>query len=416
MVLFEISWVKISIQSSRRQGASIMNAKKLEGIQKLLNEMVDTSYVAGVNCMMLHKGKEIGYYEAGYSDLKTKKPLTRDTIFLLYSMSKPITAAAAMLLLEQGKFDLLDPVEKYIPSFKGQMVGTQNGLVPCEKPVTIKDLLCMTAGITYGNDFNRNGIEVNAVFEEIKEKLLSDECMTTRAFADRIGQIPLAFQPGSKWEYGACADVLGAVIEVIANQPLSEFIEENLLNPLEMKDTGFYVPEEKQNRLSKVYEETDKGLVQYNGNHLGILIDMNRKPRFESGGAGLVSTIDDYSHFATMLLNKGEYKGRNILSPSTVKFMTTSELLPKLNQDVATWDGLKGHTYSNLLRIMNAPELAVFCGSKGEYGWDGWLGPYFANDPAHDLTFIMMQQKINTGTTPYTRKLRNVVASAIEEL
>jgi len=250
-----------------------MDISKLNGLQNIMNEMVEFQYVAGINCLVMQKGKEIAYYEAGYADIKNQKPIKRDTIFLLYSMSKPLTAAAAMVLMERGVIDLLDPIEKFIPAFRGQQVLVNGSLVSAERPVTIKDLLSMTSGILYGNDINHTGIKTEALFEEIRTKLLSDEPITTKEFAKRIAKIPLAFQPGSKWEYGAGADVLGAVIEAVANRPLGEFLEENLFRPLEMVDTGFYVPDEKQSRLSKVYEDTNKGLIEYDGNHLGILIN-----------------------------------------------------------------------------------------------------------------------------------------------
>ena len=211
-----------------------------------------------------------------------------------------------------------------------------------------------------------------------------------------------------------------------------------------MEDTDFWVPEKKRERLAKVYmtrevNQTKVGqtkekeaiqenskveqrksklereyLEEYNGNNLGILISMDQKPHFESGGAGLVSTIDDYSRFAQMLMNKGRFKNTCILASKTVEYMTTCQLNPTLDKDVAMWDSLRGHSYGNLMRIMTHPELAVFNGSKGEYGWDGWLGPYMANDPTNEITFLMMQQKTDTGTTSYTRKLRNIVSASIE--
>lgn len=390
-----------------------MNQEKLGAVQEILNEMVETSYVAGVNCLILEKGKEVAYYEAGYADLKEKKPLKRDNLFLLYSMSKPITAVATMLLMERGKIDLLDPVEKFIPAFKGQQVIENGECVPCKKPITIKDLLSMTSGILYGNNIEVTGLKMDALFEDVKARLLSPNAYTTLEFAEHVGSIPLAFQPGSHWAYGASADVLGAVIEVVAGKSFGEFLKENIFMPLGMVDTGFEVPEEKRNRLAKTYQQGKEGLEEYTGNNLGILISMEKKPRFESGGAGLVSTIDDYSHFAQMLLNKGEFKGVHILAPKTVEYMTNCKLPDFLDQEVATWDSLRGHSYGNLMRMMNRPELAIFNGSKGEYGWDGWLGPYFSNDPTNQITFLMMQQKTDTGTTPYTRKLRNIVAASL---
>lgn len=390
-----------------------VNKERLSGIQEIIEEMVDTSYVAGVNCMVLEHGKEMCYYEAGYADLIAQKKLTRNTLFHMFSMSKPVTAAATMYLLERGKIDLLDPVEKFIPDFKGQRVAVNGKQIESLRPVTIKDLLTMTSGIAYGNHDHQTGIETDMLFDEVKENLLGDHPYTTLQIAQRLGKIPLAFQPGTHWLYGASADVLGAIIEVVSGKSFGTFLSDTIFKPLEMVDTGFNVPEEKKARLSKVYEGTNEGLKEYTNNHLGIMINMEKKAAFESGGAGLISTIDDYSHFTQMLLNKGEFEGNRVLAPKTVEFMTSCYLPTAFDHEIAAWDSLIGHSYGNLMRILREPGLAVLNGTKGEYGWDGWLGTYFSNDPVNGVTLLMMQQRTDTGTTLYSRKLKNIVASAL---
>lgn len=390
-----------------------MNKEKLDRLQGVLDEMVETSFVAGVNCLVLEHGKEVGYYEAGYRDLKSRKSLSRDTIFLLYSMTKPITAAVTMLLMEEGRVDLLDPVSKYISGFRNQKVIQDGKMVPTYKEVTIKDLLSMTSGIVYGGIETLVEEEMGKVFERINEKLLGEAAYTTLQVAEQIGRCPLKFQPGTKWQYGASADVLGAVVECVSGMKFGEFLKQRIFEPLEMKDTAFYVPEEKKERLSKVYQVVEGELVEYRGNHLGIMTDMPKYPKFESGGAGLVSTIDDYARFATMLMNKGTYNGRRILAPKTVEYMTSCHLDEKV-KTYYNWDSLAGYSYGNLMRVMIDSGLAVINGTNGEYGWDGWLGPYFMNDPVHKLTILMMQQRTDSGTTAYTRKIRNIVAGALE--
>lgn len=390
-----------------------MEGKTLERIQDLLNEMVESSYVAGASCMILERGKEQGYYEAGYADLSAQRAISRDTIYLMYSMTKPITAAAVMMLMEEGKLDLLDPVQKYIPGFRDQQVAESGKYVPASRPVTIKDLLSMTSGLVYGGEASIAETKMEEVFEDIKGKLLTKEAYTTLEVADKIGRNPLNFQPGEHWQYGTSADVLGAVVECVSGRQFGEFLEERIFQPLEMKDTGFYVSKDKKHRLSKVYEEVNGELREYHGNHLGIMIDMAKYPSFESGGAGLVSTIDDYAKFATMLLNEGKYEGKRILAPKTVGYMTHCRLNETQQKDLV-WENLPGFSYGNLLRVMVDARLAVMNGSNGEYGWDGWLGPYFANDPKHQVTVLLMQQRTGTGTTSYTRRLRNIVAAAME--
>ena len=386
-----------------------LNRTKLARLADVLQEMVDTGFVAGVTCMVLQDGEEQCYYEAGFQDSANRIPIARNTIFRLYSMTKPITSAAVMMLLEDGKLDLLEPVSKYLPGFLNQTV-IRNGMeTPVSRPVTIQNLLNMTSGLTYDGQNCVTEVRTGALFQEAADKLSSPHPLSTVEFLNRLGKIPLAFEPGEKWQYGASADVLGAIVEIVSGMRFGEFLEKRIFAPLGMKDTAFYVPQDKQSRLSKVYEATPDGLKTYHGSHLAVQNRMERNPAFESGGAGLVSTIDDYAAFAQMLLQNGSC----LLSPKTVEFMTGSRLMPALQNDVNRWESMPGYTYANLLRIMTNPEIAVSMGSRGEYGWDGWLGPYMTNDPANRLTLLIMQQKTGSGTTEYTRKIRNVVFSSL---
>lgn len=392
-----------------------MKTQKLERLGELATEMVETGYVAGVNCMVLQHGRELAYYEAGYRDVAGNKKMTRDTIFRLYSMTKPVTSAAAMILLEEGKIDLLDPVSKFLPGFQNQYVIENGVKIPVTKPATIQNLLNMTSGLVYPGEGNPAEIRNTPLMEEIIAKLSTPEALKTVDIANRIGELPLAFMPGTTWQYGLSADVLGAVIEVVSGMSYGEFLKKRIFEPLGMQDTAFYVPAARQDRLAKVYRETEDGLVEEHFSHLGIQNTMEREPAFESGGAGLTSTIDDYARFTQMLLQKGEYQGRRILSQETVRFMTTAHVSAQQQRGVETWESLAGYTYGNLMRIMTSPESAGGLGSLGEYGWDGWLGTYMMNDPAHDMTFLMMYQRTDSGTVGYSRKMRNVLFAALEE-
>ena len=392
-----------------------MKTQKLERLGELATEMVETGYVAGVNCMVLQHGRELAYYEAGYRDVAGSKKMTRDTIFRLYSMTKPVTSAAAMILLEEGKIDLLDPVSKFLPGFQNQYVIENGVKIPVTKPATIQNLLNMTSGLVYPGEGNPAEIRNTPLMEEIIAKLSTPEALKTVDIANRIGELPLAFMPGTTWQYGLSADVLGAVIEVVSGMSYGEFLKKRIFEPLGMQDTAFYVPAARQDRLAKVYRETEDGLVEEHFSHLGIQNTMEREPAFESGGAGLTSTIDDYARFTQMLLQKGEYQGRRILSQETVRFMTTAHVSAQQQRGVETWESLAGYTYGNLMRIMTSPESAGGLGSLGEYGWDGWLGTYMMNDPAHDMTFLMMYQRTDSGTVGYSRKMRNVLFAALEE-
>ncbi len=392
-----------------------MNRKKLERVGEIAQEMTDSGFVSGVSCMVIQKGEEQCYYEAGYRDISAGLKMTRDTIHRLYSMTKPVTAAAVMLLLEEGRIDLLDHVSDYLPGFRNQYVWDCGVAVPVTRPMTIQNLLNMTSGLVYLGEGNPAEVRSERLVEEIKEKLLTDSALTTREIADRIGQIPLAFMPGESWQYGLSADVLGAVVEVVSGMRFGEFLSKRIFEPLGMTDTGFYVPQDKQKRLAKVYRETEKGLEEEKDCHLGIQNKMERQPAFESGGAGLCSTIDDYAKFTQMLLGHGTYQGVEILSPRTVAYMTTAHITSAQRRGLESWESLAGHSYGNLMRIMTAPEEAVYLGSKGEYGWDGWLGTYMTNDPVHDMTMLVMIQRCDAGITGYTRRMRNVVFASLDE-
>ena len=393
-----------------RKGAAMRDKQKL--IQDAMDRAVANKEIAGVNMLVFHQGKEEYYAQSGYSNLDKKRPMDRDTICHLYSQTKPITAAATMLLLQDGVIDLNQPVGDFIDSFKEQTCLIDGNIekVPSDKHVRIIDLLNMTSGLVYPGLGTRAEAATTLLFTDGINRLNSDDQLTTMEFAERIGTFPLQFIPGSFFQYGTSADVLGAVIEKVSGQKYGEFLQERLFDPLEMVDTGFYVPKDKLPRMSEIYKKHQGKLVSFDGDHLIIRSDGGFN-RFESGGAGLFSTLDDYMHFGQMLLNNGTYKGKEILTPETVKFLTCSSLTPMQQRAFDNWQGLEGYTYGNLMRVMTNPEQAVLISHKGEYGWDGWLGAYFMNDPATQTTFIMLTQMYDYATGPLTRKLRNIIFS-----
>lgn len=390
-----------------------MKKETKEKLQNVLEKAVAAQEAAGGNLLVLKDGQEVCYVEAGMADKEEGKPITRDSIYRLYSMSKPITAAAVMKLVEDGLLDLAEPVAAFFPSFRNQMVEKDGVLVESVREVTVQDLLHMTGGLVYGGRGGLTGEYMDRLFEQMDQRLLGESPMSTAEFGDLLGKAPLAFQPGKSWRYGTSADMLGAVVEAVSGKTFGEYLEENIFKPLGMADTGFYVPEEKRPRLVTAYEADDNGcLIPYRGNHLGIINSMDRKPAFESGGAGLVSTADDYARFARMLMNGGQLDGVRILNPGTIKFMTAGALNEVQEQALADYfPNLCGYSYSCLMRVMRVPGRARMFGSSGEYGWDGWLGCHFLNDPASGYTLIFMMQKKDAGTTPLARKLRNVVMS-----
>lgn len=390
----------------------MLGKTEINQIKNVIRDGIEKNEMAGGNLLILKEGEEIFYHEDGLADREAGLPIKRDSIFRLFSLSKPVTAAAVMILLERGKIDLYDPVSKYLPGFNNQMVVAGDKLVPTEREMIIKDLLSMTSGLVYGGQ-NKAGQDTIALFQEIDSRLLSDTPLSTVEIINKLGQCALSFQPGSNWEYGTSADVLGALVEVVSGKPYGEFLKEEIFEPLNMKDTGFWIPEENRGRLVKTYKNNGNGgLELYTGNNLGIIQQMDRKPAFESGGAGLVSTIDDYGRFAKMLIKEGSLDGIQILRPKTVKYMTQGTLNAAQQKGFDSWLTLCGHSYGNLMRIMTDCTRAGDIGSHGEYGWDGWLGAYFSNCPLDDLTILFMMQRTDAGTTTLVRKLRNIILSS----
>lgn len=388
-------------------------------VQEVMERQVQENRIAGVNLLVTKDGEEVCYCEAGMADVEAGKPMKRDTIFRLYSQTKPITAAAALLLMERGKLDLCQRVSDFFPCYENMKIWEQGRMVPAKRPMLVHDLLRMTSGLVYPEEETFPGMQVGRVFRELEERLFTDHAMSTREVAETLGSCALLFGPGDAWQYGTSADVLGAVIEQVAEMSFGEFLRRELFEPLEMTDTAFWVSEEKQGRLAKVYQPVRKQdgsyeLIRYQGNHLGIRNDMAEKPAFESGGAGLASTLMDYQKFAQMLLDEGSYKGRRILLPSTVRLLTRGELLPHQQRWFENWNGLSGFSYGNLMRVCKKPDCAGFLAREGEYGWDGWLGMYFANFPKEKLTILMGTQRVEGGTFDLTRKLRNVILESMD--
>ena len=378
-----------------------------EKLTDILERAVAEQQIAGGNLLVLHRGREICYAQAGFADREQARPFQRDTICRIYSMTKPVTAVAAMLLVERGLLDLGQSIGDILPEFQGMQVWEAGKKVPARRNILVRDLLSMTSGLSYPGTDDSGG-EVAAVFEEGDRLLYSDTPLTTREMARRIAHCGLAFHPGEKWMYGTSADVLGAVIEAVAGVPLGNFLRREIFDPLGMADTGFFVPEQKQHRLASVYECRDGGLSRKVTNNLNIAYTMHREPAFQSGGAGLVSTVEDYAKLAQSLLGHGT----QILKPQTVAAMTGAKLLPWQQESLwRSWESMYGYTYGNLCRILTEPGMAVLHGWEGEYGWDGWLGTFFCNSPKNDVTFLLFTQRTDAGTLSVTRKLRNVLTA-----
>ncbi len=380
-----------------------------ETITGLLEAAVAHREIPCATALVLKDGREMAYAEAG-CDIATGAPVRRDTIWRLYSQTKPITAAAVALLTECGRIDLADPVEKYIPGFAGQKVACPDGsFVPVCRSVTLMDLMGMTAGLSYPGD-DPAGRFAADLFERNTEAMRRGEGLDTVAFADAIGGLPLAFQPGEAFRYSTCADILGAVVEAADGRPFDRFLKEEFLEPLGMKDTDFFVPEEKRERFVSCARRVPGGLEPWQGYHLCVG-DYTKRPAFISGGAGLVSTLDDYARFAAMLMNRGKLDGRRYLSRETVFWLTRPQVKEGL-----FWDWDNGWNYGKLMRHCVEPGKVPGLADLGEYGWDGWLGTYFVNIPDQGITLLLCMNVTDTGTASVTRKVRNAVLASLRHM
>lgn len=384
-------------------------------IYNTIKESIDSGSTSGANILVLKHGKEELYCEYGLKDTENNIPMTRDTIFRLYSQTKPVTAAAAVLLASKGKIDLSADIADYLPQFKESFVNINGVRTPARRHITVNDLLNMTSGLAYPDENTPGGRQSGTLFWNMEQRLFGDNPMTTAEFAEDAAKLDLCFEPGERFMYGISADILGALIEKAADMSFGEFLKKEFFEPLDMPDTDFYVPAEKAHRLAKVYNYSENGLTECITNHLGLRYNRDVPPAFESGGAGLCSTLDDYSHFASMLLNGGTYCGKRILPEAAVRFMTKGGLDEAQKKQLHDgWDWLGGYSYGCLMRICEEERFTSVFSSKGEYGWDGWLGTFFSNEPAHGITLLMGVQQVGIGRTgTLVRKLKNIVMSEL---
>lgn len=411
-----------------------MSELKRELLKSCLAEAVRGGEVAGASLLVVSKGKELAYLEEGLASVEEGKPISRDGIYRCYSMSKVVTSTAAMMLLQDGLIDLFAPISRWFPSFLDPKVYDGVALRPAKKEIDIMDLLSMTSGLPYeGFPAPAGMMSITDVYSVVAERLFTANQVTTAEFAEMAGRTPLVFDPSSSYLYGVSADIIGALVEKVSGMSFGGFLKKRIFDPLGMEETGFSVPEEKRGRLVSVYEDAGaageegtrnyaastgnggvRALKLFTGNHLGIRNDGGPNA-FESGGAGLFSTIDDTAKLCRMLLDGRAPDGSELLRPGTLRFMRDHHLTPEQEKAYHESFGLPGHSYGNFNRVMNDPARAAIIGSRGEFGWDGWLGTYLTVDPSTDSFFVMMTQKKDYGTGEMTRKLHNIVFSSIAQ-
>ena len=367
-----------------------MSSEKLARVKSSVQALIDNEKMAGASIIVARKGKIVLSVTFGMMDQKAKKPMQPDTIFCIYSMSKPITSVAAMMLYEQGKLKLDDPISKYIPEFKGLKVYSESGKLDDQvRQMSVRDLLRHTSGLTYGF-FGNTAVDKMYMANGVLNRKSS-----LQAMINKLSGIPLLYQPGTKWHYSVSTDVLGYLVQKVSGQPLNEFFRQNIFEPLDMKDTAFYVPNEKVNRFAACYGPGQNGGLR--------IVDEPTQSRYRtranlfSGGGGLVSTARDYMRFSQMLLNKGQLDGKRLLRSETVEMMTSNQLPDSVKRGDGEGFGLG---FSVRLRDGRFPQ--------GEYGWGGAASTHFWISPKDELIVIALSQYI-----PFSSQLQNAVKSII---
>lgn len=389
------------------------SAAGLARIDAYIKNEIAGNKIPGAIMMIQRNGKTAYFHSYGVRDPGTKEPMTPNTIFRIYSMSKPITTVAAMMLVEEGKLQLDDPLSKYIPAFADVKVGVEKksddgrtvlDLVAAKKPITIQDLMRHTSGLTYG--FFGEGMVKKAY---VDANLLEGD-PDNAAFADRLAKLPLAYQPGTTWDYSQSVDILGRVVEVVSGKSLYQFEKERLLDPLGMKDTSFYVTDPaKKSLIAEPFPNDRK---------IGAGAEMN-DPRvvrkYESGGGGMVSTIGDYARFTQMMLNGGTLDGKRYLSPKTVAYMGSNHIGPAAGVVPGPYY-LPGAGFGFGLGFAVRTEAGVspIEGSVGEMNWSGAGGTTFWIDPKENMYVVFMAQTVSQrGRIRIT--LKNLVYGAFDK-
>ena len=364
---------------------------RLKNIDKLLSGWVERGELPCVQALVIRHGEE-GYFATyGSADMEAGKPLREDSIFRIFSMSKVFTSVCMMILHEQGKYKMHDPVGKFIPEYNDVKVGTLTPLgaielVPPKRPLEIRDLFTMTSGIPYPGGNTVSDLVLKDVYAAMEQDVKEGKPWDTQRIVREYARAPLCFHPGEHWMYGFSIDVLGALVEVMSGMKLSEFMKQHIFDPLDLKDTGFCAEGEKAERLVTMYNVDD-------ADKFTPAEDMERRthaPAFESGGGGLVSTARDVARFARMLLGGGELDGVRILSRKSVELMSTNHLSAEQLKDY-NWDTQRGYGYGLAVRVMMHPEIAGY-GSVGEFAWDGMAGTWFSVDPKEDMVSVFMVQ------------------------
>jgi CubicO group peptidase (beta-lactamase class C family) len=388
------------------------SSERLERLHAVMQQAVDKKELAGIVTILARHGKIVDYRAYGQRDMEAPAPMTKDTIFRDYSMTKPVTAVAMMILFEQGKWLPSDPISKFIPEFEHLKVF--NGLdaegkmilVDPEHKPTMRELMTHSAGFTYGFF---GDLPVDVMYRD--QKVMQSASL--QEMIDKLAKIPLSYQPGKKWVYSLSMDIQGYIIEKLSGESLPDFMRENIYTPLGMKDAGFFVPAEKRSRFAALYDANKNDGLDLNP---GSATDYSTQPSMPSGGGGMVSTAEDYYRFAQMLGDDGELSGKRILAPASVKLMTSNHLPQSLltgEFGIGAQQIRPGFGYGYNCAVEYDPAMANLPDGKGTFLWDGAAGTWFWVDPTNDIVFIGMIQRMRGGNPNVQYLSRSLVYQAL---
>jgi CubicO group peptidase (beta-lactamase class C family) len=397
-----------------------LSSGRLARIGDHFRRYIDAGKLAGTLTLVARRG-QVAYLEPlGHLEIERRRRVAADSIWRIYSMTKPITSVGLMMLYEEGRFQLDDPVHRFIPSWQNLRVYVSGNhplfkTVPVERPMTIRDLLSHTSGLTYGFMERSN---VDAAYRKLGVADQTRHGYTLREMVDTLAELPLEFSPGTRWNYSVATDVAGHLIELVSGQRLDLYLRERILGPLGMRDTSFVLGDDQVSRFAANYERQGDGSLK--------LIDdpeqsNYRKRTFFSGGGGLLSTATDYFRFASMLQNMGELDGVRLLGRKTVELMTTNHLPGGRDLTDLALAGMFTETaYAGVgfglgFSVMQSPARAQMLGSPGEFAWGGAASTAFWIDPVEDLIVIFMTQLMPSSSYPLRRELRALTYSALAD-
>lgn len=389
------------------------SSDRLGRINKLMQGYVDEGKLAGAVTMLAREGEVFHFEPYGLADIESGSPMEKDSIFRIYSMTKPITSVAAMMLYEEGLFALDDPVGKFIPELGRMKVYDGMGergmrLVDQEKPITIRHLLSHTSGLSMGSH------QDSPVEELYRQSDMMDPQSTLPEMVKKLSAFPLLTQPGAKWRYSRATDVLGYLVQVLSGQPFDEFLQERILGPLGMVDTAFYVNEEKLNKLATCYGPKSNGGIEPLDD---TFVNKFRAPyTLFSGGGGLTSTAADYMRFSQMLCNWGELEGVRILGPKTIEMMTSNHLPEELKPFAVGQSGAsdtRGCGFGLGFKVVTDIAEHGILGSEGNYSWGGAASTIFWVDPVENMVAILLTQMMPSSTYPLRREFQVATYQAL---